>query len=118
MKKSVAFIAINSNDVYAYPNDSPEKMIDLVKNYGINFPYLFDESQSTAKLYKAACTPDFNIFNNELKCVYRGQYDDSRPGNKIKPNGNDITSVLELILNNKEIPKSSKPSVGCNIKWK
>ena len=118
MKKSVAFIAINSNDISAYPDDSPEKMIDLVKNYGIRFPYLFDESQSTAKLYNAACTPDFNIFNKELKCVYRGQYDDSRPGKKNKPDGNDIISVLELILKNKEIPKSSKPSIGCNIKWK
>ena len=93
-------------------------MIDLIKNYGINFPYLFDESQSTAKLYNAACTPDFNIFNKELKCVYRGQYDDSRPGNKIKPNGNDITRGFGINFKNKEIPKSSKPSVGCNIKWK
>ena len=114
----VAFVAINANDVIAYPEDSMDNMRRRHNELGLPYPYLLDESQDVAKAYQAACTPDFFIFDANLACVYRGRLDDSRPGKKNKPNGNDITSVLELILKNKEIPRSSKPSIGCNIKWK
>tara|TARA_Y100000589_G_scaffold156122_1_gene148660 strand:+ start:82 stop:642 length:561 start_codon:yes stop_codon:yes gene_type:complete len=116
--KGISFVGINSNDVIKYPEDSPEKMIDLVEKYSIPFPYLYDESQNVAKAYKAACTPDFSIFDSKMTCVYRGQLDDSRPGNDIPVTGNDIRSVFNSLLNNHPIDIIQKPSVGCNIKWK
>ena len=118
LPQGVSIIGINSNDIVNYPDDSPEKMVDLIQNHNISFPYLFDATQDIAKLYHAACTPDFSIFNNLMKCIYRGQLDDSRPGNHIEVTGQDIRSVLDAILQNKEINSLQKPSVGCNIKWK
>lgn len=116
--KSISFIAINSNDIVNYPDDSPEKMIEFAKKHKFPFPYLFDESQEIAKKYKAACTPDFNVFDKNLICVYRGQFDDARPGNNVEVTGNDLKKVLEALINNTEIPKYQKPSIGCSIKWK
>jgi len=116
--KGVSFVMINSNDVVKYPADSPEKMVEFAKKYGFPFPYLFDETQEVAKAYDAACTPDFNVFDGEMKCVYRGQFDDSRPGNKKPVTGNDMRQTLNLLLEGKALPAKQIPSVGCNIKWK
>ena len=118
LSKDISIIGINSNDIINYPDDSPEKMIDLVNINSIPFPYLFDETQAVAKAYHAACTPDFSVFNKDMKCVYRGQMDDSRPGNSEPVTGNDLRLVLDNILSRKEITVSQKPSIGCNIKWK
>ena len=118
MKKGISFIAINSNDITLHPQDSPENMVKLIEEYKIPFPYLFDESQEIAKAYSAECTPDFSIFNNEMKCVYRGQMDSSRPGNGKDINGSDIRIVLDQLINNKTISSNQTPSIGCNIKWK
>ncbi|MAQ32324.1 MAG: thioredoxin family protein [Flavobacteriales bacterium] len=118
MPKGIAFIGINSNDVSAYPDDSPEKMVDLINNYNLPFPYLFDETQKVAKAYHAACTPDLSIFDESMHCVYRGQFDDSRPGNSIPASGKDISMVLDTMLEGKKLNMIQKPSIGCNIKWK
>lgn len=116
--KGIKFAGINSNDVQNYPDDSPEKMKELALNMNFNFPYLFDESQEVAKLYDAACTPEFHIFDKNLKCVYRGQFDSSRPGNDKPVTGEDIRKALDNILNGKEVDKNQIPGIGCNIKWK
>ncbi len=116
--KGVSFIAINSNDVDNYPEDSPEKMRKYAELLHYPFPYLFDETQETAKAYDAACTPDFYIFDGDGICVYRGQLDDSRPGNGKPLTGKDIRSALDNLLTGKEVSKVQKPSIGCNIKWK
>lgn len=117
-KQGVHFIAINSNDVIHYPEDSPEKMASVAQEHGYLFPYLFDETQEVAKAYQAACTPDFYIFDRTLSCVYRGQLDDSRPGNDIPVTGKDIRQALNTILAEKPLETPQKPSIGCNIKWK
>lgn len=117
-KKGIGFIAISSNDVENYPDDSPDKMKENAHKNSFIFPYLYDESQEVAKAYDAACTPDFYIFNENLKLVYRGQLDDSRPGNQIPVTGGDLRNALDALLENKEIPEKQKPSIGCNIKWK
>ena len=116
--KGISFIAINSNDVEKYPDDSPEKMKEVAEQLGYPFPYLFDETQEVAKAYQAACTPDFYIFDSGLKCVYRGQLDDSRPNNGIPVTGSSIRSALDALLLGKPVPKEQKPSIGCSIKWK
>jgi len=116
--KGISFIAINANDAENYPEDSPEKMIEYATKGNYPFPYLYDESQEVAKAYQAACTPDFNIFDAEMKCVYRGQLDDARPGNNIPVTGESIREALDLLLEGKEIPNNQRPSIGCNIKWK
>lgn len=116
--RGVSFIAINANDVKNYPNDSPENMKKLGEHYQFSFPYLYDATQEVAKAYHAACTPDFNIFDNELQNVYRGQLDDARPGNDIPVTGKDIRAALDAILAGKEVDKNQKPSTGCSIKWK
>lgn len=112
------FVAISSNDVVKYPEDSPEKMWKTAREEGYPFPYLFDETQEVAKAYDAACTPDFYLFDEALKLVYRGQLDNSRPGNSIPVNGRDLREAMDLILNNNPQRKDQKPSIGCNIKWK
>ncbi|MEP3837055.1 MAG: thioredoxin family protein [Algibacter sp.] len=117
-KKGLGFIAISSNDVVNYPQDSPEKMKAHAKKENYPFPYLYDETQQIAKAYDAACTPDFYVFNRELKLTYRGQLDDSRPGNNIKVTGNHLRHALDCLLENKENTQLQKPSIGCNIKWK
>lgn len=116
--RGIAFIGINSNDIDNYPEDSPEKMREVAGEFGNPFPYLFDASQETAKDYRAACTPDFYIFDHDLKLVYRGQLDDSRPGNGIPVTGKDIRAALDNILDGKAVDANQKPSIGCNIKWK
>lgn len=118
ISKGVLFIAINSNDVANYPEDSPEKMKLAAKELNYPFPYLYDESQEVAHAYDAACTPDFFIYDKDLKLVYRGQLDDSRPSNGIPVTGKDIRNVLDCLLSNKSVPSEQKPSIGCNIKWK
>lgn len=118
IEKGVSFIAINSNDVENYPEDSPDRMKEVAEEFSYPFPYLFDETQEIAKAYEAACTPDLYIFNNELKLVYRGQLDDSRPGNDIPVSGIDIRNALDCVLNSKPVSLDQKPSMGCNIKWK
>ena len=118
LAKSISFIGINSNDILKYPDDSPEKMVELVENNNIAFPYLFDETQEVARAYQAACTPDFSVFDANMKCVYRGQFDDSRPGNNQPITGLDVKRVLDSMLNDTQINSLQKPSLGCNIKWK
>lgn len=116
--RGVSFIAINSNDVENYPEDSPEKMKEFAKEKAFPFPYLFDESQEVAKAYHAACTPDFSIFDGNLECAYRGQMDPARPGNDKPVTGEDIRAALDAILDGKPVPEQQVPSVGCSIKWK
>lgn len=116
--KGVSFIAISSNDVINYPDDSPDKMKETAMELGYPFPYLYDESQDIAKAYEAACTPDFYIFDGELKLLYRGQLDDSRPNTGIPVTGRDIRATLDNILSGSEVNSEQKPSIGCNIKWK
>ncbi|HVU26379.1 MAG TPA: thioredoxin family protein [Verrucomicrobiae bacterium] len=116
--KNVAMIGINSNDVENYPEDSPAKMKDEVKNAGYIFPYLFDETQSVAKNYRAACTPDIFLFDKNQKLVYRGQFDDSRPSSGIPVTGNDLRAALDAVLSGKPVSPNQKASIGCNIKWK
>ena len=118
LNSGINIVAINSNDVENYPDDSPEKMKQMSEEKQIPFPYLFDESQEVAKAYDAACTPDFSVFDASMKCVYRGQLDGSRPGNDISVDGRDIRMVFEAILKGEEVLKNQIPSLGCNIKWK
>lgn len=116
--KGINCIAISSNDVENYPQDGPELMKQNAIDNDYVFPYLYDQTQDTAKAYEAACTPDFYVFDGDLKLVYRGQLDDSRPGNDIKLTGKDIRETFDNLLNDKPIPKEQKPSIGCGIKWK
>jgi len=116
--KGISFIAISSNDVETYPQDGPELMTENAKEENYPFPYLYDETQEVAKAYNAACTPDFSIFDKDLKCVYRGQLDDSRPKNDSISDGKDIRGVLDNILNDLPVSDKQFPSMGCNIKWK
>lgn len=118
LPKGVAFIAISSNDAVQYPEDGPDNMKKVAEEFQYPFPYLYDESQKVAKDYQAACTPDFYIFDGKLSCVYRGQLDDSRPGNGLPVTGSYIRAALDSILNNEPIQVQQKPSIGCNIKWK
>ncbi len=114
----VAIYAINSNDVEKHPDDRPEKMKEEAQNWGYEFPYLFDEDQAVAKAYRAACTPDFFLFDADRKLVYRGQLDDSRPSNGVPVTGADLRAALDAVLNDVPVPAEQKPSIGCNIKWK
>ncbi len=116
--QGVSFIAISSNDVENYPEDHPDKMKEYALALGYPFPYLYDETQDVAKAYKAACTPDFYIFDGDLKLVYRGQLDASRPKSDIPVTGSDIRSALDNMLAGKPVSADQKPSLGCNIKWK
>jgi thiol-disulfide isomerase/thioredoxin len=116
--RGVAVVAINSNDAEAYPDDSPEKMAEEIQLAGYTFPYLYDETQSVAKAYHAACTPDFFLFDKNQRLVYRGQFDDSRPKNGKPATGADMRAALEAVLSGKPVNPDQKPSVGCNIKWK
>ena len=116
--KGIHFVAISSNDVNTYPNDSPEKMKIHAEKYGFPFPYLYDESQKVAKAYKAACTPDFFVFDDQLTCVYRGRFDGSKPSNQTPVTGEDLRNALDNILEGKPISSEQHPSMGCNIKWR
>jgi peroxiredoxin len=116
--KEIQFIAISSNDVINYPADAPDKMKEFAHKYFFPFPYLYDETQITAKNYHAACTPDFYVFDNELKCVYRGCFDDSTPGNGQPVTGKNLRAALDAVLEGKQVDENQKASVGCGIKWK
>ncbi len=118
MPKGMGMVAISSNDVDNYPADHPQKMKLLALQLDFPFPYLYDEDQSVAMAYDAACTPDFNLFDANGNCVYRGQLDDSRPGNGIAVTGKDMRQAIELVLEGKTPPVDQTPSIGCNIKWK
>lgn len=117
-QQGVEFIAINSNDVDNYPDDSPEKMPAMAEKYGFTFPYLFDDSQEVAKAYRAACTPDFYLFDADHRLVYRGQFDNARPRNEEPVTGGDLSDALKALLANLPPLEEQKPSLGCNIKWK
>lgn len=118
LPKGIGFVAISSNDVVNYPADSPDKMQLFALDNGFPFPYLYDETQEVAKAYDAACTPDFSVFDDNRKCVYRGQLDNARPENDQPNDGRDLRAVLDALIEGREVPKDQKPSIGCNIKWK
>ena len=118
ISREVAIVAISSNDAENYPADGPVKMAEEARAAGYCFPYLYDESQSVAKAYRAACTPDFYLFNAGQKLVYRGQFDDSRPGNGAPVTCKDLRDALEAVLSGRAGAALQKPSIGCNIKWK
>jgi hypothetical protein len=116
--KSIAMVGINANDAVTYPDDSFARMGDEARRVGYSFPYLYDESQEVAKAYRAACTPDFFLFDREQRLVYRGQLDDSRPGKATPVTGRDLRRALDALLAGQPISKEQQPSMGCNIKWK
>jgi thiol-disulfide isomerase/thioredoxin len=116
--KGVSFIAISANDVKTYPGDSPEKMRLEAEQNGYTFPYLYDETQTVAKDYQAACTPDFYVFDGKLSCIYRGRFDESTPGNGKPATGKDLCDALDNLLSGSLVNTEQKPSIGCNIKWK
>jgi peroxiredoxin len=116
--KGVAVVGISSNDVENYPDDSPDKMAEEARAAGYTFPYLYDEDQATAKAYRAACTPDFYVFDRDKKLAYRGQLDGSRPGNDVPVTGADLRAALDAVLSGQPVSTDQKPSLGCNIKWK
>ncbi len=114
----VKFVAISSNDVSNYPDDAPEKMAEVARELAYPFPYLYDETQTVAKAYHASCTPDFSVFDSNLRCVYRGQLDESRPKSDLPVTGESLRAALDALLAGEEIKGEQIPSAGCNIKWK
>jgi peroxiredoxin len=116
--RGVAVVAISSNDPVAYPDDTPERMRREAAEHGYSFPYLFDATQEVAKAYRAACTPDFFLFDRQRRLCYRGQLDDSRPSNGVPVTGKDLRAALDAALENRPVPTEQRPSIGCNIKWK
>jgi peroxiredoxin len=118
MDQGVAVAGINSNDVANYPADSPEQMVREADERGYRFPYLYDETQEVAKSYRAACTPDFFLFDGDRRLVYRGQFDDSRPDSGIPVTGRDLREAINAVLAGKKPSEDQRPSIGCNIKWK
>lgn len=114
----LAIVAINSNDIEAYPQDGPEAMKRESADAGYTFPYLLDETQEVAKVYRAACTPDFFLFDSDRRLVYRGQFDNSRPGNGLPLTGKDLRRAVDAVLGGQPVAEEQKPSIGCNIKWK
>lgn len=116
--KGIGVTAISSNDIENYPDDSPEKMAEEAAMYGYRFPYLYDESQEVARAYDAACTPDFFLFDKDLKLAYRGQFDDARRGNDLPVTGADLKAAMDALIRGEKPSEVQKPSIGCNIKWK
>jgi len=116
--KDVGIVGINANDWTTYPDDNPEAMKKIAASLGYTFPYLYDETQSVAKVYKAACTPDFFLYDHNRQLVYRGQFDSSRPGNNIPVTGSDLRKAVGALLADKPINPDQRPSIGCNIKWR
>jgi len=117
--RNIEIVAISSNDVDSHPDDSPNNLKNQAERLGFTFPYLYDETQEVAKSFTAACTPDFFLFDKKQKLVYRGQFDNSRPGKILtKVNGADLRAAVDAVLDEKEMPTDQKPSMGCNIKWK
>ena len=118
LPQGVSIIAISSNDVESYPDDSPIKMAETAQRLGYPFPYLYDDTQDVARAYHAACTPDFFLFDGTMKLVYRGQLDSSRPSNSIPVDGSDLRRAIDAVLADKKVDEHQQPSIGCNIKWK
>lgn len=118
MARGIGFVAISANDAQTYPQDGPEAMRDNARRLDWPFPYLYDDSQDTARAYQAACTPDFFVFDAQGECAYRGQYDASRPGNEHPVTGADLRAALDALLRGEAPGTGQTPSVGCNIKWK
>jgi peroxiredoxin len=116
--RGVAIVGINANDAERYPNDSPEAMKREKEAVGYSFPYLYDAAQEVAKAYRAACTPDFFLFDADQKLVYRGQFDDSRPNNGMPATGRDLRAALQAVLDGRAVPREQVPSIGCSIKWR
>jgi peroxiredoxin len=116
--RDIAFVAISSNDAAQYPDDGPVKMSEVARQLRYPFPYLYDETQVVARSYDAACTPDFFLFDSDLKLKYRGQFDDARPGNNVPATGKDLRNALEALVAGREPSPYQKPSIGCNIKWR
>ena len=116
--RGLAIVAINANDTDAHPEDSPAEMAKDARRFGYVFPYLYDASQTVAKAYRAACTPDFFLFDGARRLVYRGQFDASRPNSKISVTGGDLRAAADAVLAGVAVPADQKPSIGCNIKWK
>jgi peroxiredoxin len=116
--KPLAIVAISSNDAATHPADSPAGLKQQAETFGFPFPYLYDESQAVAHAYKAACTPDFFLFDGDLRLVYRGQFDSSRPSNGIPVTGEDLRAAIDQVLAGTPVPADQRPSIGCNIKWK
>lgn len=116
--RGLGVVGINANDVSTHPDDSPEKMVEEVNKAGYTFPYLYDEAQEVAKSYRAACTPDFFLFDEARRLVYRGQFDDSRPGNNVPVTGKDLRAAADAVLQQRSLSADQKASMGCNIKWK
>jgi peroxiredoxin len=114
----IGIVAISTNDAAKYPDDAPDKLKEMAQQLGFTFPFCYDESQETAKAYTAACTPDFFLFDTNQKLVYRGQLDDSRPGNEQPITGKDLRAALEAVITSQTVNPDQKPSIGCNIKWK
>ncbi len=116
--QSLGIVAISSNDADAYPDDAPESLREMASELGFTFPFCYDEIQETAKAYSAACTPDFFLFDEKRRLVYRGQLDDSRPGNGKPVTGRDLRAAIDAVLNGQPVNPNQKPSIGCNIKWR
>lgn len=114
----LALVAISANDAEKYPDDAPVSLKKMVDDWGLTFPVLYDETQTIAKAYRAACTPDFFLFDGQGKLAYRGQLDDSRPSNGLPVTGQDLRSAMDLVIAGQPVPTEQKPSIGCNIKWK
>jgi peroxiredoxin len=114
----IGIVAISSNDAKTYPDDGPDGLKQQAQRLGFRFPYLYDETQDVAKAYHAACTPDFFLFDGEMKLAYRGQFDGSRPGSGVPVTGQDLRAAMDAVIAGKPLPKEQKPSIGCNIKWK
>ena len=117
-KKNMGIVAISANDIANYPDDAPEHLKSMAEEVGFVFPFCYDESQETAKAYTAACTPDFFLFDARRRLVYRGQLDDSRPGNNKPLTGRDLRAAIDAVLADRPVSPDQKPSIGCNIKWK
>lgn len=116
--KGLGIVAISANDVATHPDDAPENLKAMAQSLGFAFPFAYDATQETAKAYTAACTPDFFLFDRDRRLVYRGQLDDSRPGNNLPVTGKDLRAALDAVLSDRPVPEEQKPSIGCNIKWK
>ena len=116
--KEIAIVAMSSNDAKNYPEDTPDKLKEMAKELKFTFPFCYDETQETAKAYLAACTPDFFLFDQNRRLVYRGQFDDSRPGNNKPVTGKDLREAIDNVLAGRKVNPDQKPSIGCNIKWK
>lgn len=114
----IGIVAISSNDAENYPEDAPASLAEQSRELGFDFPYLYDETQEVARAYDAVCTPDLFLFDSSLKLVYRGQFDDSRPGNGVPVTGKDLRAALDALIAGKPISPDQRPSLGCNIKWK